>query len=121
MKRILIILTAAAFVALLTRSAFSVDKKEKKESPKTEAKADSAAQKKEATNSDLRKKYDDFIDLNKNGKDDRYENRKPKSPKTIPAKLTQDKPAKKKPVSIVPKKDEKKADSSAKKPNWTTA
>jgi len=117
MKIILIFFTAAAFVVSLTTSAFGVDKKEKKESSKTEVKADSAVPKKEAGASDSQKKYDDFIDLNKNGKDDRYENRKPKSSKAIPAKLTQDKPAEKKPVSATPKKDEKKADSSSKKPN----
>ncbi len=116
MKRILTFCIAAAFAVSLTTSAFGVDKKEKKESPKTEAKADSAGKKKEAAASDSQKKYDDFIDLNKNGKDDRYENRKPKSSKAVPAKLTQDKPAEKKPVSTTPKKDEKKADSSSEKP-----
>ena len=116
MKRIVIFFTAAAFVLSLTTNVFGVDKKGKKESPKTEKKADSTVQKKEAAASASEKKYDDFIDLNKNGKDDRRENRKSKPPKTSPAKLTQDKPAEKKPVPTVPKKDEKKDDASAKKP-----
>ena len=117
MKRIIIIFTTIAFVFSFTTNAFGVDKKEKKEAPKNDVKADGANQKKKAPASGSQKKYDDFIDLNKNGKDDRSESRKPKPPKANPDNLTQAKSGEKKPALVVPKKDEKKADSSSKKPN----
>ncbi len=117
MKRILIFFTTAGFLFSLATSTFGVDKKEKKETPKTEKRSDSTVEKKESSTVDSsKKKYDDFIDLNKNGKDDRCENRKSKSAKAAPAKLTQEKPTVKKTVSAVTNKGDKKVDSTAKKP-----
>lgn len=117
MNRILIFLIAMLFVTTLVTNAFGVDKKEKKETPSAHNKSDSTANKKVSSGSDSQnKKYDDFVDANKNGKDDRYENRKPKSGKSIPTRLIPEKSPAKKVVPAVPKKVEKKTDSSAAKP-----
>ncbi len=117
MNRILIFFIAMVFAAGLTASAFGVDKKEKKETPSAHNKSDSTANKKVGSSSDSQnKKYDDFVDANKNGKDDRYENRKPKSGKSAPSSLTPEKPPAKKIVPSAPKKIEKKTDSSTAKP-----
>ena len=92
MKRVITYLTCAAWLFVVAAPVGAVDKKEDKS--KTEQKKDSTATKdslktakKDSTGKPISpavrpgaKKYDNFIDQNKNGIDDRRENLKRKAP-----------------------------------------
>ena len=70
------------------------------------------------TKVDNKKKYDNFIDKNKNGIDDRREDLKSTSaPKNATASETKKKDADKKDVKVEVKKDVKKDDTKEKKKN----
>ncbi|MCP4684301.1 MAG: hypothetical protein GY867_02535 [bacterium] len=90
MKRILTFIFCAAFLVSGGGSAWAVEKKSK-EKPKTETEEKKEPAKKEAPKKpaakkpsppkkkpETKKKYDDFVDKNKNGIDDRRENLKKK-------------------------------------------
>jgi hypothetical protein len=113
MKRFLILLAALALAMSLAAIAGAVEKKEKAADDKKPPIVESKDQKKPAPSADSKKKYDDFVDNNKNGIDDRSESIRPKP---VPAKASAAKQAEKKPIVPPAKVDTKKTDSSAKKP-----
>ncbi len=114
MKRILVFLIVTALVMSLSTLAGAVEKKEKKADEKKQPSSQAANQKKAATAEADKKKYDSFVDNNKNGIDDRSENLKPKP---TPAKPAAAKKTERKPVVTPAKGDAKKADTTGKKPN----
>jgi len=86
MKRILTYLVCTLFLLASGGSAFAVEKKSKdtKPAPKTEEKKkpekkpETEKPEKPTKKPEPKKKYDDFVDKNKNGIDDRRENLKKK-------------------------------------------
>ena len=110
MKTILNFLIAVAISFSLVVPSLAVDKKEKKEKKKTSIQKKSEIKKKAVTknqplkklNVKSKKKYDSFIDRNKNGIDDRAEKGKLKKP---PPKKTVKKSTKPKKSTTKKKKD----------------
>lgn len=116
MKKIFLIVAAIAIAISFSATASGVEKKEKKADDKKQQTAVTKDQKKALTSSSPLKKYDSFIDNNKNGIDDRSENLKPK--KDInPTKTLVTKKSDKKPLVSPPKNELKKEESKEKKPN----
>ena len=86
MKRLIIYIVCVAFCMSLAGPAYSVEKK-KKDKPKTEQKSKQPAKKPtpppaKKPEPPKKPKYDDFVDKNKNGIDDRKENLKKKPSKS---------------------------------------
>ena len=109
MRTKLILFIALVLAASMAASAFGVEKKEKKGNQTVTKKNVSLEQKRPAAASELMKKYDDFVDNNKNGIDDRRENLKPKIDNTV--KQTDNRataPAKKPAPKSGPKKEKPK-------------
>ncbi len=116
MKKTLILLTALTLTMSLATIAGAVEKKEKAAGDKKQPSAESKDQKKPAPLADSIKKYDNFVDNNKNGIDDRSENLKPKKDNSAAKSTVSKKPDKKPavtPIKVEPKKEEPKG----KKPN----
>jgi len=115
MKRILTIITAIALALSFSMAAIAVEKKEKKAEVKKQQSAQAKDQKTAPTASESKKKYDSFVDTNKNGIDDRCENLKSKNESSA-AKTTVSKKADKKPAPPAIKVEPKKEDPKDKKP-----
>ena len=91
MKRLLIYLLCSLFLVTAMSPAYAVDKKKTDKSKTNQVDKDKSSQNDSSSiNSKPQKKYDDFIDKNQNGVDDRRENLvpktdEPKSDKSKPA------------------------------------
>ena len=111
MKRIVILVAAFAVVMSMSVTAWAVEKKEKKAEDKKQQTEAAKNKSKTAPVADLKKKYDNFVDNNKNGIDDRSENLKPKNDPNAAKTSVTKKPAVKPPVApikVAPKKEEPK-------------
>ena len=111
MKRIVIFAGALAVAMSMSTAALAVEKKEKKSESNKPPTAAAKIQSNSTPSADLKKKYDNFVDNNKNGIDDRSENLKPKSDPNAAKTAVTNKPAAKAPVipaKVQPKKEEPK-------------
>ena len=125
MRKWITYIICTLFLFSISGSALAVEKKtkdkeattQKKETPKeTEVKKTNPTMTATTTKVDNKKKYDNFIDKNKNGIDDRREDLKSTSaPKNATASETKKKDADKKDVKVEVKKDVKKNDTKEKK------
>jgi hypothetical protein len=82
LTRVVTFLVGVAFVLVATAGVSAVEKKEKKsKDQKEQPQAPSTDKKSPEAKEPEKKKYDDFVDKNKNGIDDRKENIKEKPAK----------------------------------------
>lgn len=111
MKRMLISFTVLAALLVFSGAALAVEKKEKKADDKKALTTESKEAKKAPGSADVKKKYDDFVDVNKNGIDDRCENSKCKKDGKNSKKSALKKEDQKNlipPAKVEPKKEETK-------------
>lgn len=92
MKKALIYIFAMIFLLSVCGTVGAVDKKDKTTPPVTEnknqKKQDTKDKSQESKPAPTQKKYDDFVDKNNNGIDDRKENLKEKPSDDTPQKTT---------------------------------
>ena len=79
MKRLMIYLLCSLFLVAAMSPAYAVDKKKTDKNKSTQVTKDKSQNDSSSSNSQSQKKYDDFIDKNQNGVDDRRENLVPKT------------------------------------------
>jgi len=115
MKKILISFTVLAALLTFSGAALAVEKKEKKAEDKKVQEANTKEVQKAPVSADVKKKYDDFVDANKNGIDDRCENSKCKKDGSLSKKTALKKDDKKQLVPAV-KTEPKKVESKVKDP-----